>query len=143
MFFAFFRFKYFFYYIYIHYNISLIKIKSYNAGFSDSTIIYLGTGTTFDLKKYSYYANLTQDNFIIEPVNISVDYVSPAAKPAYAAEVTTHVWGNSGIVKSYNQSTGTLSAYVYCGAYSSRAGDPQYGTTTTGRIKAYLIPPKQ
>ena len=115
---------------------------AYAAGLSYGTAILLGTGTSFNVSKYSYYGSLTTDDFVVEPASLSLDYVSPKAKPTYTAAVSTHVWGSCCITKSYDASTGVLTAYASMSAYSSREGDPAYGTSNTGAVKVYLMPKK-
>ena len=55
-----------------------------------------------------------------------------ADKPAYIAAVSTHVWGSCSISKSYNATTGVLSAH------SSRSGDASFGSSNIGTVHAYL-----
>ena len=121
---------------------TLSTVNAYNAGFSDGTAILLGIGTSFNVSKYSYYGSLTTDDFVVEPASLSLDYVSPNAKPTYTAAVSTHVWSSCCITKSYDASTGVLTAYASMSAYSSREGDPAYGTSNTGAVKVYLMPKK-
>ena len=101
-------------------------------------IIDLGSGTSFNITKYANYKNLTVSNFIVEMNSVSVDYSSPETKPAYTAAVSTHVWGSCSISKSYNATTGVLSAYSSLSAHSSRDGDASFGSSNIGTVHAYL-----
>ena len=83
---------------------------------SEPDFIYLGYGTSFDVKsKYSGYANLTADDFYIKEVS---NYSTSRGSIQTYADGTISRRGE--IVKSYDASTGILTCYA---RYYYRASD--------------------
>ncbi len=100
-----------------------------------STVISLGTGTSFNVTSQANYRNFTVNNFVVEPVAGSASggswNISDGLK--YGCSAT---WS---ITKSYNASTGVLSAYM---AISGKLYNEGWnGNCFSGNktVKAYLI----
>lgn len=99
----------------------------YNQGVSDccvelngkriSAIVCLGTGTTFNVSAYKGYKSFTSDNFIIEPINMSAG--GDSSSTFIETGDPTYHWVNINITrtKTYNASTGILTASYYCKGY--------------------------
>ena len=102
---------------------------------------YLGTGTSFDVSSIHGYQNFTADNFVCEPVSVAIipsnyGYHGGGGHNVGQWGITG---GSGGITKSYNASTGVLTAYLSaacsCGV--------NYESTSSGSgqvaVKCYLI----
>lgn len=101
-----------------------------------STVISLGSGTSFNVaSKYTDYKKLTGDNFVVEPINGSASggswSISDGLK--YGCSAT---WS---IAKSYNASTGILSAYMAVSGKIHNGGWNGNCFSGNKSVKAYLI----
>lgn len=99
----------------------------------NTNVYYIGDGTSFDIKtKFPDidYTQLTKDNFIVE-LNDSYDYHERQRSPD-----DYYWWGKKIYLnKSYNASTGVLSAFVYAAAYK----DSSLVYAHNHKVKAYLV----
>lgn len=94
--------------------------------------VALGIGKSFDLTKIPAYKTFTDNNFIVEPVNFpEVNYRIDTSN-----EGSTAVYRGLSIKKSYNASTGILSAY--CTVLSRTLYPVGYGNVTVD-VKAYYV----
>lgn len=122
---------------------------SINSIQSGSSVYYLGTGTSFDIKtKFpDDYANLTADNFIVKKANTS-DISGSSGAPAWSPDWKCNGGGGDSIVsmsQSYNASTGifncsmTLKARTYL--ILNQDGGPRYGgyISTNIPVSVYLV----
>ena len=111
---------------------TLAQVQSGINNMSTTNVYYLGTGTSFNIKtKFpNDYANLTADNFIIQPSTLTASiYVSGG----YAA----HMSGSSAtITKSYNKSTGAFSISNTSKRYSYESA---YADASVSNFKVYLV----
>ncbi len=101
------------------------------------TVVYLGTGTSFDVTKYSGYQSFTSDNFIVSAISCYGNIAGTTVN----SSVNT---GNSATIsKIYNASTGIFSI----GGTSATFADGDWSTGGTNRlighggvnVAAYLI----
>lgn len=97
-----------------------------------SEVIYLGTGTSFNLTSYQGYENFTIDNFIVEPISTSQAQVS-ASMEHNANYVALGLTLN----KSY--SNGVLSANVNSFGQITNGNGISIYPTRTFSVKAYLV----
>lgn len=99
----------------------------------NTNVYYIGDGTSFNIKtKFPDidYTKLTANNFIVE-LNDSYDYHERQRSPD-----DYYWWGKKIFLgKSYNASTGVLSAYVYAAAYK----DSSLVYAHNHKVKAYLV----
>lgn len=103
--------------------------------FSRKEIIYLGNGTSFDLKSYSDYSDFTESNFICE-INSETGYVSANANydSAYATSSIS-------LNKTYNPATGILNASATLQTQVHQGSGHHFYQTQNKvvTVKAYLI----
>ena len=100
-------------------------------------LIFLGTGTSFDVTQYNGYEGFTEDNFICEPVNrSSVGWGS--ATSGYNKYVPS-ARAKAFITKTYNASTGILSSRLEAHAQVKDDTWRSDHTSQTGSVKAYLV----
>lgn len=111
---------------------------------SCNQVLYLGTGTSFDLSGYVGYENFTAENFIIEPVSLSGSanaYVSP--DPYIMEDNSTSASYSGNLSKQYNSSTGTLTCSLSAsGSHEHTWGEHELtasGNAKVASFKAYLI----
>lgn len=72
--------------------------------------ICLGNGRTFDVSGIAGYENLTEDNFIVEPIAINCSGSCEITQTGYEwGAGSPSVTSSSSLVKSYNPDTGILS----------------------------------
>ncbi len=133
-------------------NIDVTGLKTVNVNVSGGT--YLGTGTSFNVKNYrSDYASLTANDFMCEAIGaVRTSPITSSLTPTERKAVNAYVdkengpeaWGmqaNSYLVKSYNASTGVLTAYyrldIALVGYNGFSDPPAY--TKTISVKAYCI----
>ena len=110
------------------------------------SVIYLGTGTTFDLKKYDGYQNFTNSNFIVSPVVDTNGRFQTIHLKTW--EDWWFVYQNMKPTSySYNSTTGVLTVtrpYIYAtGTNEANGSDVTgslfYRSTKTFDCKVYLI----
>lgn len=97
-------------------------------------VVLLGTGTSFNVSGYPGYKSFTADNFIIEPIAHSQtqgNYNINDNNSYYAKTVTS-------ITKTYNASTGVLTAYEQMKTTIGHTGGWAPTTTTNQTVRAYL-----
>lgn len=103
--------------------------------FSGKEIIYLGSGTSFDLKSYSGYNNFTTSSFICE-INNETGYVSANANydSAYATSSIS-------LNKTYDPVTGILNTSVILQTQVHQGSGYHFYQTQNKvvSVKAYLI----
>lgn len=124
-------------------NISLGKTAVVNGELvtgtlNNTTVIYLGSGTSFDVRKYyDNWSSLTTANFYIQPSGS----ISASGSGGWESGSVggTQVYCNSSIALSYNASSGILSAYLTANA--GGGANAKYGAKTSGTaaVKAYLV----
>lgn len=119
--------------------------------------LYLGTltsgGTMNVASKYSDYANLTADNFVIVPQSENVSasannstYIDAAGWTEYIFDTNTAAYSAPSI--TYNPQNGnlTFTSTISCGGNASNAGPGWGGNGTNPRgskalsAKVYLLP---
>lgn len=96
--------------------------------FPFKTVVYLGTGTSFDLTQYANYKNLTEDDFIVETQSVGTRY----GTGGYSVH---DVYAYGTLHKDYDASTGILTASYACIGGNSAHNQ----VTSTASVKAYLI----
>ena len=120
---------------------------AYNAGYaagktdSTSSIIDLGTGTSFNVSGYEGYQNFTVNNFLIAPSTSASASNSSSIIPTYSNTSTMKVSSSSSITSSYNKSTGVFSCRLSLSAstsYSTSSGSAP-SASSSGSVHAYLI----
>lgn len=98
------------------------------------TVVDLGTGTSFNVSRYSGYRNFTASNFIVEL------YGSHTAQNGNYNIVDGQSYygrGTAELYKSYNSSNGVLTAYVILKGTIGHAGwEPT--STKNCTVRAYL-----
>ena len=103
--------------------------------FSGEEIIYLGSGTSFDLKSYSSYSDFTASNFICE-INNETGYISANANydSAYATSSIS-------LNKTYDPITGILNASATLQTQVHQGSGYHFYQTQNKvvTVKAYLI----
>ncbi len=101
--------------------------------------IYVGQGTSFDLKSYNGYQNFTNSNFLVEPIGFN------ETRTSGTVYLENDLWAGVQftLVKSYNTSTGILTAY---GSATGEAGYDNSGyrhtersITNNAQVKLYLL----
>ena len=83
----------------------------YNIAINNSqSVVYLGTGTSFNLSSYSGYQNFTANNFIVGVQSgTGSGQVYTKVGLSGGGSASTHVYmGSFSVSKSYNASTGVL-----------------------------------
>ena len=103
-----------------------------------SGIEYLGEGTTFDVSSYSGYQNFTVDNFIVEAVGSSSGNGSHNHSSNFTDTNTAQVSCSINAGKTYNPSTGILTALVSTSAQGGANGYPSASCGASIGVKAYL-----
>lgn len=95
-----------------------------------SKLIYLGFGSSFNVKHIEGYQYFTADNFLIEniPLHRSSDHYIFREGSVYSNSAS----GSSRLVKSYNASTGVLTCYWYASASDN------YGNEDTWSQGCYM-----
>lgn len=114
-----------------------------NGGRGKSCCVYLGNSTSFDVKTFIQnsrdpavkrlkYQNLTVNDFVVEgSANASREFIY-----SYDSQyMNVSVSGNGGLTKSYNSSTGVLTANIHTSGTATQGGT----VTATGNVKAYLL----
>lgn len=113
---------------------------------SKSACVYLGSATSFNVKTFIQnsgdssvrkinYQQLTNNNFVIE----GSANASRAFTYSYDSQyMNVSVSGNGGPTKSYNASTGILSANIHTTGTATQGGT----VNATGNVKAYLLIPE-
>lgn len=101
-------------------------------------LINLGTAQSFNLTSYSNYKKFTADNFLIlSAANVTAGGGSFYYQTyAYADSGT----GTSSITKSYNSSTGVLSAYIRMKSTDTSGVYGMFNGDNTGSVTVYLNP---
>ena len=96
------------------------------------TLVELGTGTNFSVAHINNFASLTVNDFIVEPINGSV------TEEGHSNDCKRGGSGSYTLTKSYNASTGILTAYgtLSCGIHCSDGNN--FGNSKTVAVKAYL-----
>lgn len=97
-------------------------------------VVDLGTGTSFNVSGYPGYESFTAANFIIEPIahtQTHGNYTINDSKSYYAKNVST-------VTKSYNASTGILTAYERWVTSIGNTDGWNPGSTTNETVHAYL-----
>lgn len=108
--------------------------------FKTTEVVYLGSGTSFNVSSYKGYENFTADNFIVQMNNLS------NWNSQYNSDISgsgTYFFSKVSISlgKSYNANTGVLSAYYsISNNYGAHMASPP-STTSSGTIavSAWLI----
>ena len=99
-------------------------------------VIYLGSGTSFDLSSYEGFNGFSEERFVVEPLNTTnIENAGAYGTDTYA----TYLYNT--LTKSYNVQTGILTAYLTI--YSYVYGKSSYATKTSSRqvaVRAWLIP---
>lgn len=96
-------------------------------------VVDLGTGTSFNVSGYPGYESFTAANFIIEPIAHTQkkgDYTINDGNSYWAQTTTT-------ITKSYNATTGVLTAYENMKTVIARTGWSQTANSNQ-TVHAYL-----
>lgn len=100
-------------------------------------LINLGTGKSFNLTSYSGYQNFTNNNFLILSAADTSDGNSYYYQTyAYSDSGS----GTSSITKSYNASTGVLSAYIRMQSTDTSGVYGYFNMNVTGNVTVYLNP---
>lgn len=106
-----------------------------------STIVDLGTGTSFNVSSYSNFRNFTADNFIIEAINDSGGSTTSHANN-YSGIASGTVAAGYAFAKNYNASSGILTAYGSLTCSYNRDGGASAGTYPSFakkcNVRAYL-----
>ena len=102
---------------------------------------YLGTGTSFNVTNIQGYQNLTADNFVCEPTAVAVipntyGYNGGGGHNVGQWGITG---GSGGITKSYNASTGVLTAYLSAACSCGVNSESNYSGSGAVAVKCYLI----
>ena len=117
-----------------------------------TTIIDLGTGTSFDVSSYAGYENFTADNFIVEvPASSSLSTQPSAMAASYATNVRPNGSASFKITKTYDSSTGkftltakfSLTAKLIYGQLIDNANTANATSSKTSNISCnvYLVIP--
>lgn len=114
------------------------KTDGYNSAKNQFAAIYLGTGTSFNVKsKYpNEYGSFTADNFICEASG-EISYGGSHGDATGPGTVNTS--GKVTAVKSYNASSGVLTAYVSGSAWSYIEHGSTPGGSGNLSVRAYLV----
>lgn len=110
-----------------------------------STIINLGSAQSFDVSSYEGYKNFTEDNFIIE-----TDYTTSYSGSGTSNSTISGNWDSSDTdyayvyawhikKKTYDPSTGILTAYIEIGIRGTSTGHSLSYKSTKKPVKAYLV----
>lgn len=113
---------------------------SINSIQSGSSVYYLGTGTSFDIKtKFpDDYTNLTANNFIVEGTSVS----SSASQGSLSWAISSYSGSaTASINKSYDASTGILTCNIQSSVTASVSGNNNGSRngSNTGSCKVYLV----
>ena len=129
---------------------TLNSTTAYNNGYNEgyekgkkdgTTLIDLGTGTSFNVSSYEGYQNFTTSNFLIVPSASASASASNVIRPLYTYVSSMSVNTSASIVSSYNSSTGVFSCYIRTSAstgYATSSGSPP-SASANGNVHAYLI----
>lgn len=114
------------------------KTDGYNSAKTQFAATYLGTGTSFDIKsKYpNEYRSFTADNFICEATG-NVSYGGGHGDANGPGTVNTS--GRMTANKSYNASSGVLTAYVEGAAWSFIEHGSTPGGSGNLSVRAFLV----
>jgi hypothetical protein len=118
-----------------YYNkVTINQTATYNAGIN-AALVNLGTGQSFNVSNYSGYKNFTVDNFILYPVAI--------AEWQHGSDHMSGDWhfgsgGSLTLTKSYNNSTGILTAYVTMTTFKTINGSPSERESRNFNVGCYL-----
>jgi hypothetical protein len=104
---------------------------------TEKRIVNLGTGQSFNVSSYSKYQSLTISSFIIE-LNANINGSQITTAGCYGGSHPEGVVGSTTITKSYDSSTGILTAYLTLYATTSGAATTR-SFTINGDVRAYLI----
>lgn len=105
-----------------------------------SSVIDLGTGTSFDVKtQYSNYRQLTVNDFVVEPEALP-DQVLGSKGTHTVNSSNVYAWMRFTKTKNYNAETGILTAYVTpSGGYGSSTAGVGDTALDNRPVHAYLI----
>lgn len=109
-------------------------------------MINLGTGTSFDVSNYNGYQNFTTDNFIVCAKSGSYSQSQNMGDQNTVLNITPSASCNISVSKSYNATTGILTAseVVKISAACSMYRDGNFTKvtsvkTTTNSVQTYLV----
>ena len=113
--------------------------------FSSTKVIFLGSGTSFDVSSYDGYENFTTDNFITE-----IDYTTSYSGSGTSNSTVSGSWSSSDTDyayvyawaiknKSYDASTGVLTANEVIGVRGTSTNNSLAYKSVTKPVKAYLV----
>ena len=115
------------------------SVLNFSSGIS---IEYLGEGTSFDVSNYSGYQNFTVDNFIIElspKATLSITTASAAVDHNYSSGNYAVGYSTTKIIKTYDNATGKLSAYISQTARVALYYGSAKSKSASQIVKCYLI----
>lgn len=117
-----------------------------NGGGGGAKVINLGTGTSFNVSGYSGYKNFTNDNFIVCAKASSSSVSQNCGSGNTVVNITPSASCNVSVNKSYNASTGVLTASetttIVAGVTMYRDGNFSKTTspvTKTNAVQVYLV----
>ena len=88
-------------------QLQYIYDRTLNNGKQISTCMDLGTGTSFNVKAFDGYENFTANNFLINAATTVQQYGG-----ANEWGDIHNGWGQVQLIKTYDATTGTLTAYI-------------------------------
>jgi hypothetical protein len=115
-------------------------------GGGGAKVIDLGTGTSFNVSSYSGYRNFTNDNFIVCAKSGSYSQSQNMGNANSVANITPSASCGVSVTKSYDASTGVLTANekVNISASCSMYRDGNFSKSTpaksyTNAVQVYLV----
>ena len=106
--------------------------KLINVDDGKRTLIYLGSGNSYNLNNYEGYQDFTEDNFLIEIISCGIGgWVNASGNPSISCTVT----------KTYDKTTGDLSITKISGVWNNyESNGLNHGSITLSvKYNVYLI----